>query len=239
MKTFSCLTAIGSFAATLLLLAGCGDSDESKRQPEPFDGFVHVTMYCDTVTFLPGDTITVPGNAVVTDRNHAAVPGVKVDISVAPPTLGVILFADSTLQDTTNQMSRVDFDFRSSGQRGDAVITASVGGVSDSSVVHLIEPMWQDSVMYMSVSPWQVWLGEGHPDSALVVVGFKDSTGCGMPNVTPILVSEGGGRVGFVPPSDSTGRTSTWWWPLCCGSRCIRASHGVLTGTACVFVDSL
>jgi hypothetical protein len=222
----------------LLLIGGC-ETHEGSSGWNGFDGEVQIALLWDDVYFIPGDSVVVPGQVVVTDRDRTAIAGKRVRFIVQPPELGCIAFADSILRDTTNAQGRVDFGFLSYSRRGDIMIIASVDHVSDSCVLHVRESGHVDSSICIAVNRTLVRYGEGQADSVLVSVVLRDSAEAGMPNIVPVLVSDTGGRVGTIPPTNLAGHTEAWWWPACCGYQYIRACHGALSAEVCVFVDSL
>ncbi|MCB1059842.1 MAG: hypothetical protein KDB65_06415 [Calditrichaeota bacterium] len=150
MKTRIAWTLFAASLAALLWL-GCDDEDYRRETPprSPVESIQIVTgttndplVTTDTLWFAPGDSASTTVTVIVTDYYGHAVAGMKVDLSLANASLGVIEYVDETLRDTTNSVGRVNAVFRSYAQAGDQIITATAGGATSNRVL-VIRPRSQ------------------------------------------------------------------------------------------------
>lgn len=165
----------------------------------------------DTLAFLPNDSASTSVVVIVTDTRGLALPGKKVDITLANPNLGVIEFLDTELLDTTNSLGRVNCMFRVYSQAGNQIISASSGGISTNRTLVIREADQEINSVTMIVTPENIEASELEDDSARVDVRIVDSGNRGVPNVALNLTATGGLLV-QPPVTDASGRTTTWWF---------------------------
>lgn len=239
MKTQKWIGCCGSLAFLVTAIFGCGE-EEPPPPPRYPQETVRVYVYADTLLTYPsaphGEML---GFAWVTDRQGRVMRGEIVDLAATPPELGYIELADSALRDTTNAFGRVEFYFHSTGVPGEVHITGSVGTVSGACTLAVVESQRVIWTITISISKTLLHVGPGHPDSTLITVCIKDSSGAGISGVSlpPLVVP--GGRVHALAPTDSLGCSRAEWWPDCCGTQCVGVSLGGVRDSACVTVDSL
>jgi hypothetical protein len=242
MKILNGIASCASLAFLLVAFFGC-EQEESPPPPGYEPRTVSVYVYDDTLREFPCTPhAETPGFAMVEDRAGRVVKGEFVDFDVMPPELGWIEFADSVLRDTTNDWGRVEFFFHSYGYDGDVRITASVGAYIGSCMLAIVGSHKVVASIAITLSRDTLWVGPGQPDSVLISVCYKDSSGAGVYcEPFPVLPRISGGRIRpFSSATDSTGCTHLWWWwAECCGTYCASTCYGTFCDTACVFVDSL
>jgi hypothetical protein len=222
--------------ATALLLAilmivgfGCSTDKSSVTGGGNGDvGTVQVYVYADTVKFIPGDSAQAPGFVVVTDRNGRVMRGVEVVLSLTPPTIGILEYANVSLRDTTNDQGRVEFYFRSYARPGRVTITAFVGTISGSDSLVVLESSSIVRSLTIALSKPVLRVSPVLEDSTQVTVTIKDSSNAGIPSIS-LRLNATGGRFPPLSATDSTGRAQTWWYN----------DHEFGTFTICVTVADL
>jgi len=165
----------------------------------------------DTLRFLPADSASTTVTVIVTDTRGLAMPGQKVDISLANTNLGVIEYVDAALLDTTNSLGRVNCVFRTYAQAGDQIIAATTGGFTAQRTLVIGELEGSINTVTMTVTPLQLEASPLEDDSAQVAITIRDAGNVGVPNVA-LNVSATGGRLTTPPVTDASGRTITWWY---------------------------
>ncbi|MCX6601264.1 MAG: Ig-like domain-containing protein [bacterium] len=210
MKTSTWATAL---LLAILMIVGFGCStDKTGGGPNPGDvNAVQVVMYEDTVTFIPGDSVAVPGFVVVTDRGSRVVKGVQVTVSSTPLTVGQIEWVDPALRDTSNDQGRVYFNFRSYARPANVTITAYVGTIVGAESLVVLQSSSFIHSLTINLSKPLLWVSSSAEDSSQVTCTIKDSSAAGIPGVS-LRLSATGGRFKPLPPTDSTGRAQTWWY---------------------------
>ncbi len=166
----------------------------------------------DTLHFIPGDPASffVPVTIIVTDDRGQPFPGIKVDVSLANPSFGVIEFINDALLDTTNSLGRVETVFRTYGQEGDQVITATAGGVSISRVLVITNPEAPINNLRIYATPAVIVADSNELAQTLITCTIRDAGNRGVPNVI-IHPHTNHGTFTAPYPTDSTGRTAFLW----------------------------
>jgi hypothetical protein len=201
-------------------------------------GSVQIIMLSDTVSFLPGDSCAVYGFVVVKDLNGVVMRGIKVDFLLSQP-FGFIEYANQSLRDTTNDVGRVEFYFRSYNQAGIQTISATAGGRSDSWLLVVLQQSQVVATLNVTVDRDAVDVAPQFEDSIMVTVTVADSSHNGVPNLV-VHLSATGGRLRPIAPTDSTGRAVTYWYTNGqYGTFTIWARVSYLTDSVLVTVDSL
>lgn len=212
MKRTSWVTAL---LLAIIMIVGFGCSTDKTSGPdgggsEQADA-VQVYMYSDTVRYLPGDSAAAPGWVVVTDRYGRVMKGVQVSLSLTPPTVGLLEYANIQLRDTTNDQGRVEFIFRSYRRPGVGTIQAWVGTKSGSWTITVLQAENVVQNLDVRLSKTTLRVSASSEDSTLVIATITDSSSVGIPNVS-LSLSADGGRFRALPPTDSTGKAQTWWY---------------------------
>jgi len=129
----ACWIFLASLVTALCCLLGCKDVGHGPVVDYPgwMLGSVQICMPTDTLTFAPGDTACIKGFAVVKDAQQRAAPGIAVDLSLFPDSLGSLVPADSVLGDTSNNAGRVYFRFCAKGHAGRDTLCVRCGTVMD------------------------------------------------------------------------------------------------------------
>jgi hypothetical protein len=227
-----------AFSMTVLLFtSGCSHDENAVTQPRVIN--VSVNLERDTLRFFQCNTGSMPITVHVWDEAGNAIPGVKVEASVTEWYGGMLEYADSTLQDTTDSTGNVRLIFRTQ-ETGNSIITAACEGESDKdTIVAIAVPTvytldlqaTPDTVHYlvsdvvrvtMVVSPWPVVYCQGIP-----IISFR--------------YHATGGRMVPIAP-DSMGYYSySWYLPHATGTYCqwdgIGFGHAVATDSFCVYVE--
>jgi hypothetical protein len=199
---------------TLLLLSiGCSKKSNSTEAPGGGGdiGSVQVILNADTVDFFPGDSATVQGFVVVKDTRGISKPGVKISISLTP-VLGYIAYVDPNLRDTTDANGLVHFLFKSYGQSGQTVVTATApGDHTDSKTIVVRSAPSRIATLSLTLDRRLLEVIPSLEDSVIVYLTLADSSHAGIPNYHVIL-SATGGRYRQPNATDSTGRAVTMWY---------------------------
>ncbi len=196
----------------LVMMLGIGCSEKSSGGGGTVTGIaaVQIWMPSDTLKFLPGDSAIVEGWVAVTNNEGNVVPGVKVSLTLSAG-FGSIEFVDAALRDTTNEIGRVYFRFRSYQQTGVQTITAAAGGKS--AQWQLVVQAAPEVVAFLAInlSRNQLEIPTGLQDSVQVSVTISDSARIGISGIS-LRLQATGGTIAPLPPTDDAGRTSTWWY---------------------------
>ncbi|MCB1059149.1 MAG: hypothetical protein KDB65_02865 [Calditrichaeota bacterium] len=204
-------------AAISILLSGVGCQQKTSTDTGGGGGDVVGSVQIltgvrnDTLAFLPNDSASTNVTVIVTDTRGLAMPNQKVNIALLDNDLGSIEFVDTDLKDTTNALGRVNCVFRVYNEAGNQVISATAGGVTAQVSIAVRQADEEINSVTMIVTPEEVEASELADDSARIDLRIVDSGNRGVPNVSLNLTATGGLLV-YPPVTDSTGRTTTWWY---------------------------
>ncbi|MBK6765913.1 MAG: hypothetical protein IPG71_06160 [bacterium] len=206
-----------TIAVLAMLLSGVGCDEKSSGGGDNNNGTTPGSVQIvlgtvnDTLRFLPGDSASTVVTVIVSDQQGRALPGVKVDLSLADANLGYIEWADDNLRDTTNSLGRVNATFRTYARAGAQIISATVGGLTENRVLTILQAANSICFLNMVVADTLLDANPVVEDSTQVILTITDCDYNGVPGVSLDLRANGG-RLTPPLPTDSTGRTTTWWF---------------------------
>ncbi len=206
-----------TFAIIAMLLSGVGCEEKSGGNTTTdgtgTPGSIQIVLGTvnDTLYFLPGDSASTTVTIIVSDQQGRALAGQRVDVSLANANLGVIEWADANLLDTTNAAGRVNAVFRTYALAGNQIISAATGGVADNAVLTIQQSSNVICTLNMTVADTMLEANDFSEDSTQVILTIVDCAGHGIRDVSLDLRADGG-RMIVPAPTDSGGKTSTWWY---------------------------
>ncbi|HEY3294699.1 MAG TPA: hypothetical protein VGL38_04640 [bacterium] len=197
----------------ILLVLGLGCSTD-KRSTATVGGsyLLQIVMLTptDTLRFLPGDSASAQGYVLVKDASTGlTVTGVKVNLSLVQPNVGVI----EHLNDTTNTVGRVDFIFRTNRQVGQGynIVHANIGSAEANYTIWIQPSSVLIGQPHISLSKSQVQVAPPQEDSVSVCVTLVDTSGIGIAGYS-LQLRTSCGRMASLPPTDASGRACTMWY---------------------------
>jgi len=214
MKHIRWAALIVAIAAMLLSGVGCEKkSTGDNNQNGDAVGSIQIVTGAinDTLEFLPADSASTPVTIIVSGLDGLVLPDVQVNIALANANLGAIEFVDGTRRDTTDATGRVNAIFRTYARAGDQIITATAGGKSASRTLFIREQDDAISGLTLVITPKNLEASPSVEDSAMIAVTITDAANRGVANVA-LSLRASGGRLVIPSVTDSTGRTTTWWY---------------------------
>ncbi len=231
-------------AVVAMLLSGVGCEQKSTGDNNQNGGSIGSIQIVtgainDTLEFLPADSASTTVTIIVSDDNGNVMRDVKVDISLANANLGVIEYVDTDRRDTTDAVGRVNAVFRTFARAGDQIITASAGGRTATRTLFIREQDDAINGLTLVITPKQLEASPSVEDSAQISVTITDAANRGVRNVA-LTLRASGGRLVIPSVTDSTGKTSTWWYNnRQFGEFTITVQAGSITATDTVTVTEV
>jgi len=232
-----------TIAVLAMLLSGVGCDEKSSGGGDNNNGTTPGSVQIvlgtvnDTLRFLPGDSASTAVTVIVSDQQGRALPGVKVSLALDDANLGYLEWADDNLRDTTNSLGRVNATFRTYARAGAQIISATVGSLTDTRVLTILQAANSICFLNMVVADTLLDANPVVEDSTQIILTITDCEYRGVEGVSLDLRANGG-RLIPPAPTDSTGRTTTWWYNNGqFGQFTITIQIGDITRTASVTVQ--
>jgi hypothetical protein len=209
------MNRIGSIAVLLVTVVlgilACNDKVETPLR-EGGGLEVRIHMDCDTIYFLPGDSARCNGWVVVKDASGNPMPNIRVSVSLERP-FGFLEFVDAQKHDTTDATGRVYFRFLTFNQAGENTIIASIANIRDTWPLVVRQSPLPAVCTEVTITPDTLFVSGTAEDSVLMEIWVvtADTPHVGIRGY-PVGISATGGRLRGLPPTDSTGYTSTHWY---------------------------
>ncbi len=219
---------------------GCdGDGDITHCGGPERVGSILIFMPTDTLAFLPGDTASVDGWALVTNDAGRVMSHVTVSLSLLPESFGSLELLGA-MGDMTNELGRVYFRFHSFEQTGITTIRAQVEDKEDLWVLTVLPSQSRLAHVTIAFASPEDSAGLHSPDDSLAVcLTLADSSNQGIPGIIFPLRSSGG-RLSPIGPTDASGEACCWWYLMGLepGFHCLTFASVDFADSVCVEVDA-
>lgn len=197
-------------AALLIIAAGCENDDGTGTPPAP--PLLSLSVNPDTLWFVEGETVMAEVTASLTNSSGHPVSGAIVHTSLSIQHNGWLTPADPEQGDTTDENGEIRYHYFTS-VRGTDLIISSYDTITTSAELVAAHPYHGDVLnISLQLIPDHIDFSQPGGDTTVhVIVYVYDQLQLPVPSLDLNFSAQ---LCCLTPdsPTDSTGRTETWWW---------------------------